>query len=96
MESNNSEFPHPSRDTKETNFSISQWNCTKVCEWISEIGYSHNVENFRLNKINGYDLCHMEHKHFQNELKINTFHECNSIVMHIRRLVLKQCNYLII
>lgn len=70
---------------------ISTWNNEKVVQWLQDLHLPQYIDNFRTNRINGFDLCHITHHELHTELKIFNLHERNLILKNIRENILKQC-----
>lgn len=80
-------------DTQDAIFfnDISKWSIEKVCDWLKEYNLSQYIDNFRTNKINGYDLCFLSNHDLLNEINVTSFHDRNSILKIIREALLMQC-----
>ena len=91
--SRNNEISSKLNDNQESLFSsdMSKWNNDKVCEWLKEKKFLSYIDDFKSSKINGYDLCFLTNNDLQNELKISSFHDRNSILKSIRESLLRQC-----
>ena len=74
---------------------FSKWNNEKVCEWLKENNFSHYIESFKTNNIDGYDLCNISTQELLTELKVVNLHERNSILKSIRKNLLSQCIYFV-
>lgn len=95
MASRNFEFSEKFNETQDAiDFNdISLWSCERVCRWLKDINLSQYVDNFRSKAIDGYDLVLLNMDVLQNELKVTSFHDCNSIIKQVRATVLNQCRF---
>ena len=71
------------------NSNLSAWNQGEVQQWLMKIKMDKYITNFQNNQVNGYDLCYLSNDDFK-ELRINNFHDKNSLLKSIRLLTLEE------
>ena len=71
------------------NSNLSTWTQVDVQQWLKSIKMDKYNTNFQNNQVNGYDLCYLSNDDFK-DLKINNFHDKNTLLKYIKYLKLEQ------
>ena len=71
------------------NSNLSTWTQIEVQQWLKNIKMDKYNSHFQNNQVNGYDLCYLSNDDFK-DLKINNFHDKNTLLKYIKYLKLEQ------
>ena len=81
-------IPQPELTNQIKDLSIWEWE--DVSSWLNQNGMSQYVDIFQKYEINGYDLCYLTNDDL-TEMRLNNFHDRNTILKNIRLMTLEQC-----
>jgi hypothetical protein len=91
MSKTHSQTNFPSSTT--INYSnFTNWETEEVCNWLQNNNLQEFSDIFKKNSLTGYDLYHLNDEILKNELKLNNFHDRNTITKNVYLALLDLCN----
>jgi hypothetical protein len=79
-----------------TSYDILNWENSDVTNWLQTKNFKNYVDVFKSNSINGYDLFQITAEDLKNEFKINNYHDRQTLIREIRKLLIESCKSLLI